>query len=345
MSPSTVIPPPARTWRDIPQEVTPRAMSSEGRRRRGIATMKVAAGVALVGSLAWGGWMLNNTWRHNPAAITAPVKSSPLRKIEVHTDGVLDDAWVQNRLALPQGVELMALDLPGLQAKLLGEGQVKAAVVARQFPGTLVVKLEERTPVARIAAQDGNDAPETFVVARDGVVYRGSGYTEALVHSLPFLGGVRLKRADDRFVPVDGMDKVADLLLTVHDYAPELYRRFSVVELDRIATDGEIVVESSDVKRIVFGTRDDFFRQVARLVYIVDQTRARANSGPIASVNLAVGGNQVPVAFGEPVPGARPQPPVRRAAPSTDVPRTTALTSPLFNPPNRNSSQSTIRDF
>lgn len=345
MSPSTVIPPPARTWRDIPQQVLPRAMSQEGRRRRGLAAAKAIGGVVLACMLCGIAYVTATIWQRNPTAITAPVKSSPLKKVNLRTDGVLDETWVRQTLAVPEGTSLMELDLPALQDRLMVTGQVRSAVVARKFPDTLTVKLEERTPVLRLAVRTGADdeSLRTFVVARDGVVYSGIGYSEELETSLPYLDGVKLRRENGQFLPVEGMEKVAELLGAVHDNAPELYREFQSVSLERMSVDGEILVRSAAAACIVFGQREDFFRQIARLVYIIEQTSARPDPRVLGTINLAIGGNQVPVGLTAPTLAHAGPAPTRKPAPL--VRRESALTSPLFSPPARNSSTRTTRDF
>jgi hypothetical protein len=132
-----------------------------------------------------------------------------------------------------------------------------------------------------------------LLVARDGVVYDGKNYNPALLNTLPWLDGVKLVHAGDGFVPIDGMDTVADLLATAHNQAEPLYRTFEVVSLARLASDGELVVRSTDIPEITFNTRDDFFRQLARLDYVLDLARAQPDK-PLKSVNLA-NGLQVPV--------------------------------------------------
>jgi cell division protein FtsQ len=88
-----------------------------------------------------------------------------------------------------------------------------------------------------------------------------------------------------------------------------------------------VLVRTSEVSEIVFGTRDDFYRQIARLDYILDEIRARPAATPVRSINLAIGGRQVPVAFEAPVKesarsgAAAPARPLRPApAPATSAP-------------------------
>jgi hypothetical protein len=323
-----ILPQTAPTWREtIAPGAPPRPRNRTGRRRLLLLSLRrVLLSVAVAACLIFG-YIAWRSWNLNPAALSAPAPSAPLREIVVRGDGVLGREWVGRTLGLEPGVPLMSLDLEALRARLLESGQVKVAVVSRRFPDALVVTLEERGPVLRLRAQGGDGVERHLFVARDGYVFAGEGYEDDVVLGLPWLAGVTLTRklSGQGFAPVAGMDSVSDLLGTVRASAPALARDFQVVSLARYARDGVIVVRSTEVTEIVFGTRDDFYRQIARLDYILDEIRARPGAAPIRSINLAIGGRQVPVAFEEPeaaAPGRRPPPPPPRSI----TPPSTALT-------------------
>ena len=296
--------PPARTWRDIQQSIAPKAMSSEGRKRLLIGTVKSVAALLALGLGGWGAYELFNIWERNPMAIKSPVKSEPVKTVEMRSDGVLDKAWVTRVLALPKNAGLMELDLHALQMRLMETGQVRNAVLTRKFPATLVVMLEERWPVVRIHAQIGEAAPKDLLIARDGVIYDGVCYDPSVIGSLPYLAEVNLKRIRGQFQPVEGMDKVAELLSTARANIPELSRNWQIVSLARYNADGFIIVRSKEIKEIIFGTREnDFYKQIAQLDLVVEVGHLQADH-PAVSVNLAIGetqgGAQVPVVFETP---------------------------------------------
>ncbi|MBP8257359.1 MAG: FtsQ-type POTRA domain-containing protein [Opitutaceae bacterium] len=297
--------PSARSWRDIPQEIAPRSMSREGRRRLTMGLVKACVVTVLVAVGAWAAFELVEIWQHDPAKLAAPVKSEPLRAIRLNTDGVLDLKWIEGRLKLQKGVTLMELDLVALQGVLLSDGQVKTAVLTRRFPDTLIASLQERSPVARLRAVDASGNPADLLVARDGVVFPGSNFSDTLISSLPWLGGVTLHRSGAGFVPISGMETVADLLVTAQGNVPVLYRSWRVISLERLASDGEIVVKTTDPMDVVFGTRDDFFKQVALLDAVLAEIRLHPQN-PVATINLTYGKQQVPVSFsGVPALGAQ----------------------------------------
>ena len=294
--------PIARSWRDIPQEVKSRSMSKTGRRRHALALAKMIGGTGLVGVLVWGAIELVTTIEQNPKEIAQDAQAVPVKKLELVSDqGALDRAWLERTLALPKGVTLMELDLAKLQAKVLANSQVRTAVLTKSFPDKLTVAIVERTPIARLKAQLHPGELRDYLVARDGMLFDGLGYTEELRATLPWLdlGDAKLTRRGEGFAPIEGMAVVADLLAKAKAEAEHLYRTFQVVSLARLASDDEIEVRTTEMTQVIFTTRDDFFRQLAKLDRVRDEFRPTPEL-PLAKVDLSLG--QFPVVAG-PAPG------------------------------------------
>ena len=310
----------ARSWRDIPQVVAPRSMSREGRRRLTMGFVKVGLGLLAFAFVAWAGWEVVQLWQHDPMRLAAPEKSDPLRTIKLTTNGVLDEEWVVEKLALPRGVALMELDLDALQTHLLADRQVRTAVLTRKFPDTLLVTLQERSPVVRLRVVDRSGQSRDLLVARDGMVFPGVNFAPEMVAALPWLDGVTLAPLKTGgFSPVAGLETVADLLETAQINVPNLRRTWRVIGMERFASYGEILVRTEQVKEITFGLRDDFLTQVALLDAVLAETRER----PVSTINLSLGKKQVPVVYAPegaagalaPAPVANPSPAALRDAP------------------------------
>jgi POTRA domain, FtsQ-type len=295
MSKDTVSLPVARSWRDIPQRVKPRAMSSEGRRRLAAKLARSGAAVAAMAAVCWGAWQVFAAVRGDGRDLPAGAQGEPIREVRLETDGVLDQPWLVRTLGLPRVATLMGLDLGQLHDRVLAGGQVSSVAIIRHFPSTLTVRISERTPVARLLAQVGGGEPKPFLVARDGVVYQGQGYDQAMVGSLPWLDGVALARRGAGFAPIEGMETAADLLARAKLDAEPLYRTWRVISLARLQSDGEIEVRAVGGLKIVFGAQEDFDRQLGRLDLVLDAARARPDQ-PVREVNLSLG-PQVPVSF------------------------------------------------
>jgi len=310
MNPSAPHSPSSRSWKEIRQGVNARAMSREGRRRQMLALTKAIAACVVLAGFAWAGIELYFTWKLNPTQLKDAGPSVPLKQVVYSTDGVLDRTWLDQALQLPRNPSLMKLDLAALEARLLASGQVQTVVLRRRFTdSTLVVTLTERTPVARLMAQVGDEPAHALLVAADGVLYEGSGYAAPAVGGLPWLDGVRLRRTARGFEPIEGMDRVAALLAAAHGLVPEHAAGWDVVSLARLGSDQEIRVHSREIPEIIFDAHGDFARQLARLDHIVSFLHARG-APPMQRVNFALG-NQVPVELQDAAPfaPARPHPP------------------------------------
>jgi cell division septal protein FtsQ len=294
--------PQERSWRDVRQSVNPRAMTTHGRRRLGWSVVRTCTLVLVCGGFVAVGllWAVGGGFDSPTSTIAPVVKAEPLREIVVLTDGVLNEEWVTAWLALPPDIALMAVGLEAARERLESAGQIRHAVVARDFPGTLAVTLEERTPVVRMMVPLDPRKPEALLVARDGVVYRGANYDQAMLERLPWLDGVRLTRSGEEVLPIEGMDRVSELLLAGMQDAPHLARTWQIISLVEAP---RLIVRTANVREIVFEPAN-FRRQFARLDYLLDLYREQGvPRDGIARLDVSIP-SQVVVSFAS---GAAPR--------------------------------------
>ncbi len=287
-----------RSWREVDQTVNPRKMSAQGRKRFALAAFNAALIAAMIGVGAWGGYEVLATLTSDTAALSDPSGASPLREIVVvnDADGVLDQEWVERTLKIRKGTPLMEIDLFQMRSRLLSTPQVRAVDIRRDFPGTLTVTLRERIPVLRVSVRAPSGQPSTMLVARDGVVFAGQGFESSRLSVLPYLDGVRLSHNRyGGFLPIEGMEDVANLMQAVQNSAPLLYAEWKVVSLARLLAYDEIVVKTRRIPEIVLSRKIDFTQQLARLDYIADYARTQPEA-VVQRVDLSLGGD-VPVAF------------------------------------------------
>jgi hypothetical protein len=261
-----------------------------------MASFRVGAFLTVLTAVSWGGWEAFEVLRHGPAKMPAVMKKNPVKDVLLVTDGVLDHPWVVSTLALPSGVSLLDLDLPKLRERLLASGQVRTAKLAWNLPDTLAVTLSERSPVARLKAAFPGGAQQDLLVGRDGVVFAGVDFDPVMIETLPWLEGFTLARRNGAFVPIPGMDAVENLITKAKFETEEIYRTWEVISLERLASDGEIEVRMRSGTRVIFGTRDDYFRQLSYLDSVLDVAAKNYPGKVPETINLSVG-PQVPVTF------------------------------------------------
>lgn len=268
-------------------------MSNGGRWRLVMAAVRTIAFIALLGGLAGGAWMVVAALQDNPREIPAVAKSVPVQLPELKTmrDGVLDDAWLARTLEIPPGASLMELDLEKLQARVLADQQVLTASITRLFPDRMMVQITERMPIARIRVDLGG-VQRDLLVARDGVLFFGTGFDAGMLKTLPWLDGIVISRDGAAFRPIARMDVVAHLLADAQFSAPHLYQYWQSVSLARLESDRELEVTMKNGTKALFTAKGSFFVQLANLDEIVD--RLSRIPGARARVDLTLG-REVPV--------------------------------------------------
>jgi cell division protein FtsQ len=151
-----------RNWRLVRADTdavpsSARRFMARARQRRMRAAMPwlVGAGVVLVvGALVW---MVYGT------------SVLGVRQVEVVGTSVLTPLQVQQAAAVPPKQPLARVDLDAVKARIEALAPVDRANVSRGWPGSVVVEVVERTPVAAIAAP-GNKS--FTLIDGEGVAYR-----------------------------------------------------------------------------------------------------------------------------------------------------------------------------
>jgi hypothetical protein len=108
------------------------------------------------------------------------------------------------------------------------------------------------------------------------------------------------------------MDVVNDLLVSARLDAPDLYRTWTVVSLAKFASDGQIEVRTRDGVKILFGTEEKFFVQIARLFTVLEKVSANPQArSALREIDLSLGHRpsagkevDVPVVFASETSGA-----------------------------------------
>ena len=296
------------TWRHLARQPSPAPATSISKKRLTRSMLKKLALILSLCLLAILAFEIHSTWQNNPADVKAPVKDKPLKHITLRSNGVLDHAWAASILAIPPDTDMMALDITALHNRLLSSQQVLTASLARHFPDTLAITIEERAPVARLVIQQEPGGPrEELLVATDGTVYAGANYPPQSLAGLPYLADVNLLRVSSgahEYLPLAGIDFIARLVSDARINTPALYATWRSISLKRYDDDHVLIVRTNRAAHIIFTIREDFIQQLARLDHILDtlsRSPPHPSRGPVRTIDLSVGqtasGIQVPVTF------------------------------------------------
>lgn len=263
----------SQSWRDLAGPRRSRVDSSVSHRRRWMPWIKLLGGLILLLLIAGGILQLFRVLDQNTKKAVVAVAVNPIEGILFETNGVLTERWLEDKIGSQVGIPIMEVDIFSLKSKLEEHSQVKSASVERVFPSDLRIDITEREPVMRLLTVDSSGKRSLRLVARDGVVYHGYGYSATALKQLPYLQPYR--HADGSYLPLLGMEPVVELLDLTRSVQPKLFNTWQVVSLQyyngRTGLPGQVIeVRSTIVPKIVFGISKDAALQLDRLVYILD---------------------------------------------------------------------------
>jgi cell division protein FtsQ len=122
---------------------------------RGDRMQRTAAIVVVAAILAGVGWLFLSGARWAGRILLTENPRYTIREFDLGSDGRIRPALIRQTIGVPDGANLFAVDIHRLRAELGRWSWVRHATVSRQLPDRLVVRLTERTPLARILAPGG----------------------------------------------------------------------------------------------------------------------------------------------------------------------------------------------
>lgn len=105
-------------------------------------------------------WLGRKLYSENP--------TFELQRLAISCDGQLTEDRIREYTGLREGANLFALSFKKIENDLLKVPVVESVYLERKLPGTLVVKVKERVPVAQVSGAKARKFP--FVVDRFGYV-------------------------------------------------------------------------------------------------------------------------------------------------------------------------------
>lgn len=282
-----------QSWRELAGKRQGRIHSPQARKRRlGKLFRLIGLSLALVGCVALSAWGVV-AFQRSDAELQIKTPSKPIENIQFETNGMLPNAWLSQVVELKLGMTMMEADIYGLKQKLEAHGQVKSAMVERVFPADLRIQIEEQVPVMRLAIADASGKRQMQIVGKDGTVYTGVGYPKATLQRLPYV--LPYKHSSGSYFPMQGIERVAELLSYARQAYPNLVKDWQVVSLSHYSGDldlpGQVIeIRSGSIPRIIFSASSEFGPQMDRLAYILEYIEKRGNPS-LARIDLSLRGS------------------------------------------------------
>jgi cell division protein FtsQ len=258
----------------------------EGRSWAGRLALTLVVLAALVGGGTALAALVRDQWLHRIPALA-------LRNLVVSTDGVVSRPELLAVAGLKPGQNLLALDLPAVQARLLRHPRLAGAELHRELPDTLRLVVRERVPVARVrpASATGldvwlllDDTGHVMLPFPPGTAPAEIGQGEA---ALPVLQGVPPQAVAVGAAVADRQVLAALEFLARFDSSP-LAALFEVLSVD-VGRPGELLALTSQGSQVSLGLREGpagFGAQLAR--WQVVQQLGRQRGQVLATLDLSV---------------------------------------------------------
>jgi len=159
---------------------------------------------------------------------------------------IVPDAELLRLAAVPRGTRLFGVDLAAVQGRVRQNPYLRSAFARREIPGSIILTVEERVPVAAI--------PQTPPVTVDAEGMVLPAVTSDVSFDLPLLTGIGATAAIGKRLTDSTTQEALAILAMARRIGDEAYRRISEVHLER---GREIVVYTAETAvPVVFGRGD-----------------------------------------------------------------------------------------
>lgn len=272
------------SWRGI-QQKNPRKMTGKVVQQRRLQFLLRALLILLVVMVILAGvfgvrYFFQQVRREAPVVL-----AEEAFELVFSTDGVLLPDWFRSEYRGWLQRDLSEIDVRALKAALEANGQVTSALVKVELPSRLHIEVKERIPLLRVRVRGADGGSEVYLIGRDGSVYAGAAYPHETLRALPGVTGLKLRRFEGGFFPVEGVGEIAALLETAKDQLPAVYRHWRLVDLSEWTPDAPyrtslIRVRSTHIREIVFAA-GDYSGQIRRLATILESVQRQQIGQPV----------------------------------------------------------------
>ncbi|MDR3144478.1 MAG: FtsQ-type POTRA domain-containing protein [Puniceicoccales bacterium] len=223
--------------------------------------------------------------------------SGALTRVTFSTNGRISPQWISEELHIRGGVNLLSVDIESMRMHLEKFQQIRRVAIEKRYPCELSIKLEERLPILKIAANVGGEKKLLLVDGIDGEIFSPICYSREDVSRIPFAIFPIAESADkSKFTPLRGVDIVRDFIVTLRSDFPDIFSGVRFIDLENYdsrpgALWSTIKFHMKNGIVVVFGTQN-FTLQLLRLDYLL-QEKCAANLHRVKEINLSSSANAV----------------------------------------------------
>ena len=245
----------SRTPKTAGQRFSENKKQDRQKRARSIRARRFALGIVLVALVAGAVWGYEQLRHASVFEITA---------VKVLGASRVPESEVESLTTLGPGATLLDTDRDAVASRIMGNPWVAQAVIERDFPHTLVVRVTERKPAATAAGPDGR----VWLISSDGhwIVPRSKGASDTLV---PISAVENLKPVQG--APV-GAPEITNALKVLAGISPKL--RAQVVKVVSPSVDKTALITKSGVQ-VFMGEATDLTKKDAVVRKILAQTKGK----------------------------------------------------------------------
>lgn len=246
-------------------------------------SMGVLLAVLVLGGFVWGliqgfEWIEDQLFSKND--------SFEIQKLVISSDGKLSEDLIREYSNLSEGMNLFAVEFDEIEASLSKVPTIERVILERDLPHTLIIKVIERMPVARIEGATGRRF--SYAVDRYGYVLPPSRTTT----TLPLIEGIESDlRLGEEIASPDIQHALK--IIAICDSTSSL-RSFVAIEKMNFASTKYIRMYLKDgvqvrMPRFAFNTK---LKNLATTLNI-----AKGMGKKVKEVDLTLGSSKIPVSY------------------------------------------------
>jgi hypothetical protein len=162
-----------------------------------------------------------------------PTPINELKRVIFSTNGKITSRWAANELAIKRRCDLFALDIFAMKRQLENVSQIKKVFIEKRYPDTLFIKVEERSPILKVAIRANGETKLFLIDGADGQIFNPIGYSrQEIADILPV--DMLLQTAGKgtlQFLPLKGAPLIKEFVTTMKNSFPNIFNEVKFINL------------------------------------------------------------------------------------------------------------------